>query len=170
MNTITNEEFWAKATIQQNGCLEWQYAKNENGYGILNYRRKSWLAHRLAYKLVHGSVPKLLLVCHKCDNPPCINPDHLFLGTYKTNQRDSINKNRAKMIESVGEDNFNAKLTNNQVYEIRALFGHLKGVEIKRKFKVSNSAVSGIGLRQQWKHLVELTEEEYKNLRALHNI
>ncbi len=78
------------------GCLEWQRATRTGGYGIIwvGEERRSVSTHRLAWELANGPIPDGMYVCHKCDNPPCCNPDHLFLGTAKDNAYDMISKGR----------------------------------------------------------------------------
>ena len=80
-----------------NGCIEWQGYKNKGGYGRRRFRGFKKLVHREVYELTHGCViPFGLIVCHRCDNPACINPSHLFLGTHKDNIQDCIKKGRHK--------------------------------------------------------------------------
>jgi hypothetical protein len=83
-------------TVQVGDCIEWSGTKNPAGYGLfhLGKRGQNTLAHRFAWKYQHGDVPEGLLVCHKCDNPSCVNVDHLFLGTHKDNMRDCRDKGR----------------------------------------------------------------------------
>jgi len=77
----------------KNGCWEWQGALR-SGYGAIKIEGKTKAIHRLSWELNYGEIPKGLLVCHKCDNPKCINPGHLFLGTHNDNAKDAYNKNR----------------------------------------------------------------------------
>jgi hypothetical protein len=76
-------------------CIEWNGSRLKSGYGRFNNQR----AHRLIFEQVYGPIPKNMLVCHSCDNPPCVNPEHLFLGTSKDNIQDSIRKGRINTSE-----------------------------------------------------------------------
>ena len=76
------------------GCFLWLSNRDKKGYGILRFNGKPWRAHRLAWTLKYGKVPSGLLVCHRCDNPSCVNPLHLFVGSYADNERDKVKKGR----------------------------------------------------------------------------
>lgn len=81
--------FIAKTRLAPSGCLEWVGAKTRDGYGHAFCRRGSTrLAHRIAYELVNGPVPPDMLVCHRCNNPACVNVDHLYVGTQQDNMAD----------------------------------------------------------------------------------
>ncbi len=85
-----------KFTIPESGCWEWKRRSHTFGYGAVSFQGRNIPAHRAMWILHFGSIPDGLLVCHKCDNPPCVNPDHLFLGTSTDNNRDMLSKGRMK--------------------------------------------------------------------------
>lgn len=96
---MAETEDWAaylirRSQLMPSGCLEWQGSRLKQGYGSFGRKGKRGGVHRLAYEIVFGAFPSELQVCHKCDNPPCLNPDHLFLGTNEDNQNDKIAKGR----------------------------------------------------------------------------
>lgn len=77
------------------GCWEWQdYCHPEWGYGQIGYRGKPWMLHRLMWTLLRGEIPAGYVICHRCDNPPCCNPDHLFVGSDADNVLDRVAKRR----------------------------------------------------------------------------
>lgn len=87
------DRFWSFVRKTRR-CWLWTASTKAGGYGQFSFGGKRWLAHRLAWFLTHGSVPSGVDVCHKCDNPTCVRPDHLFLGTGGDNARDSVSKGR----------------------------------------------------------------------------
>lgn len=87
-----------RTMVERNGCWVWTGAKNRDGYGVLGVGRKQYRAHRVSYMTFCGPIPEGRLVCHKCDTPPCINPDHLFLGTPRDNSQDMVAKGRKHVV------------------------------------------------------------------------
>lgn len=91
----TDATFWARVRRgKEDECWPYIGPKTPRGYGVITYRKKSWRAHRLAWTLTHGPIPKGKIICHKCDNPPCCNPKCLFLGTNQDNSDDARQKGR----------------------------------------------------------------------------
>jgi len=126
-----------------------------NGYGELRLDGETRYAHRVAYELIYGSIPQGLFVLHRCDNPPCVNPDHLFLGTMRDNVQDAVKKGRHILGERVGV----AKLTSEQVREIRARARYVPRkhgsnlASLAQEYGVSPTEISRILRRKRWGHL-----------------
>lgn len=99
------KRFWDKVSIPEdvNGCWEWTACKHTDGYGMFR-NGKMMFSHRMAYVLTFGRFPSELCVLHKCDNPPCCNPNHLFLGTVTDNARDMLKKGRSPHVKIPLED------------------------------------------------------------------
>jgi hypothetical protein len=91
---VTFEYLIQKCTIDNNDCWNWNGTKNTKKYGQLMINRKRHMAHRISWSLKNGEIPTGMVICHKCDNTSCINPDHLFLGTQKDNIQDASRKGR----------------------------------------------------------------------------
>jgi len=143
-----------------NGCWEWQGKLNNCGYGclakIIDGNKIEIRAHRLSFEIFKGEIPEGMLVCHTCDNPSCCNPDHLWLGTPQDNTQDMLKKNRGRhrLLTSNRRANAAGKLTESQVIEMRELYKNgWSQREIREKFKISQSQVSGILTYKFWKHV-----------------
>lgn len=132
-------------------CWVWIGASEQSGYGRLWLDKKVSKAHRLSWVIHRGPIPKGLLVCHHCDNRPCVNPSHLFLGTYKDNMEDAAKKSR--MNPQLGEQHHAAKLTNQTVRMIRKTYKRGLGAEIARRLGVDPSLVRMVAKRQIWTHI-----------------
>jgi len=119
-NTNTTvESLLAKTKLMPNGCMEWQPSRDRGGYGYYMIMYKNLRAHRVMAELVYGPRPEGMVVRHSCDNPPCINPDHLSFGTVKDNVADKFARGRANT--PFGESHVHSKLTAEIVIAIRAI-------------------------------------------------
>ena len=93
--TLFESRFWSKVRITEAAdCWLWIAARHIKGYGAVKYNKRMWKAHRVAWELVNGPIPESMLVLHHCDNPPCVNPKHLWLGTQQDNVADRDAKGR----------------------------------------------------------------------------
>lgn len=131
------------------GCWLWTAYKTPAGYGQIRINGKNAHAHRIAWELANGPIPPGLDVLHHCDNPPCVNPKHLFLGTDAENQQDCVNKGRHNA--NTGEDRPNAKLTIGAVKEIKE--SKLSAYKLAAKFDVSRSAIRAVRDGRNWKQV-----------------
>lgn len=159
----TPESFWAKVDCSGNGCWEWQGAKTSSGYGNLSWHGTHVQAHRVAYFLEFGGVQLTTqfrhegrakaykrFVLHKCDNRACCRPEHLFLGSMRTNLLDAYNKGRKTQPQS---KHVNSKLTATQVRHIRVRYarGEERQVDLASEFGVSQRVVSLIIRHETYK-------------------
>ena len=123
-----SERFWDKVNkLNDNDCWEWTAGTYSNGYGQFFDGEHKIGAHRFSYELHHGKInDKKILVCHKCDNRKCVNPNHLFLGTQKINMRDMLLKGRKVNASKKGTLNGRTIVTEKEVLEIRAKYIYKK--------------------------------------------
>lgn len=149
------ERFWSY--VDKSGgpdaCWPWTGARIA-GYGVYGAGKRGRVrAARFACELVGKKIPNDLLACHKCDNPPCCNPCHIFAGTSLDNNRDMVRKGRAADFR--GEKCGHAKLTEDDVRRIRAEYasGNIFQEELAERYGVSEGAISGILRRKNWKHV-----------------
>lgn len=92
--SILKQRFWRKVELSPDGCWNWVGGHTKRGYGRFWDGTKKVLPNRFLYELTVGPIPDGFLLCHTCDNPPCVNPEHQFVGTHKDNQEDAMNKGR----------------------------------------------------------------------------
>jgi hypothetical protein len=147
--------FWARVSKGAD-CWLWTGPRRKNGYGKMMTSRpnRRWLvAHRFSWELHNGPIPAGMHVCHRCDNPTCVRPDHLFLGTDADNAADKVSKGR----QSRGEDRPLAKLTFREVREIRRHYamGGLSQSQLARAFKVNQTLIGMVIRRAIWKHVAD---------------
>ena len=140
------------------GCWLWLKGGNDRGYGVLYTGGGGRVyAHRFSYALAHGHLPRKMLVCHKCDTPACVNPDHLFLGSQKENMRDCTRKGRSPWLNDFqyarGEECPQATLTEEDVRGILAMRGKATYREIADKFGTTKVNVKAIYAGRTWKHI-----------------
>lgn len=151
--------FWSHVdkSAGEAGCWTWTGCTDKWGYGQVYWEgKRARSSHRVVYQITYGEIPQGKLVCHHCDNPPCVNPVHLFLGTNQDNLIDAVVKGRHKgcLRPQRGELNFAAKLSVSTVCKIRSLFSAGVSVaEIARKTNVPYSNAWGIAHRKTWKHI-----------------
>ncbi len=153
MNEINETYFWSKIDIRGPDecwpCKCWRL----KGYGQIRFGNRNLRTHRLAWEFHNKKeAPKEMLVCHKCDNPPCCNPKHLYLGTSMQNVEDKINRNRMPNLK--GEKNGRAKLTESDVIEIKnqLILGD-SCLEISNKFNVKSGHIRAIRNGHRWPHI-----------------
>lgn len=138
--------FWGKVNVPNNpeACWEWTAALSNKGYGLFYDPVFSTnLASRIAWMLTNGPIPDGFNACHRCDNPKCVNPRHIFLGTQKDNMSDASTKGRMRGCPKLGKT---------QVFQIIALLraGRLTMPQIAARYSVSPETISGIKHKRTW--------------------
>jgi len=156
------ERFWEKVVHASPGdCLIWTGAKNQGGYGVIGISgRRAILAHRASWIIHFGDIPNGLCVLHRCDIRDCVNPDHLFLGTYLDNNNDMIEKGRRRNV--CGTDHPRAKLTNDDVRAIRKL--RSEGAlyrELSSQFNVGITAIRNLLIGKTWKAIGDIDDVNF---------
>lgn len=156
--------FFSKVERKDTGCWEWTAGvllpPNEP-YGRIKVDGKTKRAHRVSWALIYGEIPEDVWVLHKCDNPRCVSPFHLFTGTPKDNTQDCIRKGRfpdrtgTHPKTGIGEDHYCSKLTDGNVAKIRATYDKFtNGFQaLAERYGVTKQAIRKVVLRHSWQHL-----------------
>ena len=140
--------------VTESGCWIWTAQLDKYGYGRIAVDRNSRLAHRIAYKLYRGEIPKGLHVLHNCDTPSCVNPSHLRVGTHADNMEDRANRKRGA--DTSGENHSMSKLSDLDVLVIRVRYAEGETQQsLANEFGVSNSLVSNVCTNKTRKHIKE---------------
>ena len=181
---LDERRLWSKINIlSDDKCWEWQGAKTTAGYGVIRINYELNYAHRLAWMLKNkAEIPKKGVICHRCDNPSCCNPNHLFLGTQADNIRDAAKKDRMPK----GEVHHMSSISKDDVRHIRYLgYTNMSKKKIGEKFGISRQAVTDILCKRTWGHIdpeweppakkskgaahpnAKLTEEDIRSIRRL---
>ncbi len=177
----TPEQFWQRVdkTGGDDKCWPWTGALTPQGYGVTTLNWKYITAHRAAYYYTHGEIEPGKHVCHRCDNPPCCNPAHLFSGTTQDNTADMVSKGRQSKGEAHskalmpnrprGEDNCNAVLTKELVMEARRLYTEERKsvVEIADQLGIVRHTMQKAILGHSWKHLPMIAQEQKRHFSKL---
>jgi hypothetical protein len=153
------QRFWEKVDTSlgygPNGdCWKWTGVLNNMGYGQLLINGRMKYSHRYSYQLRYGSFPDAMRVLHKCDNPRCCNPEHLFLGTQMDNVHDMMAKGRQNYVIPIGSKHGGSKLNEVEVIKIRRRYelGE-RQVDIARDYNVNKTTINVIVHRKKWKHI-----------------
>jgi len=150
------KRFWKYVNKKEkNDCWEWIGTKDVYGYGIYSIKSVLYKAHRASYYFENGHIDKNLICCHSCDNPSCVNPHHLWLGTQKQNILDRGKKNRTVTGHLYGEDNPSSKLKKEDVLWIRDNYNPKiwSTRKLAKKYNVCQTKIRQILKRQSWKHI-----------------
>ncbi len=153
---LAKERFWEKVQKDSDDkCWKWIGGKFSNGYGQFYKNPCKITAHRFSYELANGEIDKNLKVCHTCDNPICVNPNHLFVGTQKDNIQDMIKKKRHNFNDAIGINNGRSIVNEVEVKEIRQKYkeGNISYKKLAKKYNLSETQTMRIVKRESWKHI-----------------
>ncbi len=145
------DRFEEKVTPEPfSGCHLWAGARDRDGYGRINVNGINRTAHTVSYELYTGEIPDDLMVLHRCDTPPCVNPNHLFLGSHLDNKHDSMSKKR----HAYGTRVHSCSLTAAKVEKIRKEYPGMTLIELGKLYDVDSTTVWKIVTRKSWRHLL----------------
>ncbi len=149
------DRLMSKVKVSESGCIEYQFARDSNGYGRFWYNGQMRLAHRVAWELLRGPVPDGLFVCHDCDNPCCVNVEHLFLGTQFDNMSDCASKGRLEGRDTPrGESHWNTNLSEADVVAMRSLYSSGRSMQsLADEYGTTKQTVWRIIRRKVWAHV-----------------
>jgi hypothetical protein len=160
---------------QEDDCWPWLAGRSQEGYGKIQDKGKTLVATRVVYELTKGPIPEGLGVCHSCDNPPCCNPKHLWLGTVKQNTHDAMHKNRL----AKGERIASSKRTREEVLRIIELSKQgVRNIDIAKQLGCSEANVGFIVTGTSWRHLTggkvrpvqpkcKLTKDQVRTIKSM---
>lgn len=158
LNSRFWERFWNR--VDKTGdCWNWMGSLNLSGYGQVKLLRKAKMCHRITFEVTFGPIPEGMQVCHRCDNPRCVRPEHLFLGTPKNNVDDCISKNRRRykhgsVPKRKGEFNGRAKLIESVVDELRKrTWNYGDKAKEARRLGISASTINWVLSGRTWSHI-----------------
>lgn len=149
------QTFWRLTMKSPDGCWLWRGAAlPPMGHGTIRRGKKNYTVHRLSWEIHRGPIPDGLQVCHHCDVPKCVNPDHLFIGTQADNNRDRHAKGRTVMPRLRGSQHPGAKLTEDDVRAIRAAHHKISAPQLAKQYGVTKGAIHQIHMGLRWGHLL----------------
>lgn len=147
-----------KYVEKTNKCWNWVGAKSKFGHGRFKIKGKLYSPHRLIWAWTVGAIPEGKLICHTCDNPACVNPSHLFLGSFSDNMKDAYSKGRMRIPYNEGEQIKWHKLTQKQVVEIRKLSLIKTQTELGEIYGVHRRTIGDVLIGKTWKSSRRLVE------------